>query len=52
VVKDELWVSAVARIPMNRPVKGSEVVLSRVSAKPLPNSLKAAPINWMLRRKR
>jgi len=47
---DELWVREVAKSPMKRPVRGSEVVLSRYSANPLPKSLKEAPINWMLSR--
>jgi len=38
----------VARIPMNRPTKGLEVVLIRFSANSLPKPLKAIPIRPML----
>ena len=48
VVVDELWTKLVAKIPINKPTKGLEVVRSKFSAKPLPKPLKAAPIRPIL----
>ena len=44
VVVPELWIKLVARIPMNNPTKGLDVVVIRRSAKPLPKPVKAWPI--------
>jgi hypothetical protein len=52
VVVDELWMILVAKIPINNPTKGSEVVRIRSSAKVRPKPLKAAPIRPMLTRNR
>jgi len=48
VVVPELWIRLVARIPMNRPTKGLEVVVIRRWAKPSPKPLKAWLIKLML----
>jgi hypothetical protein len=45
VVVPELCIMLVARIPMNKPTKGLEVVAIRRWAKPLPKPLKA----WLIR---
>jgi hypothetical protein len=50
VVVEELWTRLVAKIPINKPTKGLEVVLMRLSAKPSPKHLKATPIRPMLTR--
>jgi hypothetical protein len=39
-------------MPINKPTNGLEVVLIRLSAKPLPTPLKAAPIRAMLMKKK
>ncbi len=45
VVDEEDWIKEVARIPINKPATGLEVVAIRASANPLPNIFKASPIN-------
>jgi hypothetical protein len=50
VVDEEDWMREVARIPMNRPTRGFVVVAISVSAKPLPNILRDAPISSRLKR--
>jgi hypothetical protein len=52
VVDEELCINEVARIPINKPTKGLDVVEMSASARPLPNNLSAPPIKFMLNRKR
>jgi hypothetical protein len=52
VVEDELWIREVAKMPINKPTNGLEVVAIRVSAKPLPKSFRDDPIKLMLSKKR
>jgi hypothetical protein len=50
VVVEELWISEVASIPMNKPTSGLEVLVIRVSARSLPNIFIEVPIRSMLNR--
>jgi len=51
VVTDELCTIAVASIPTKKATKGFVVIDISCSAKPVPNSLKEAPISLMLSKK-
>jgi hypothetical protein len=52
VVVEELWMTDVVKMPMNRPTKGLEVPLMRLSEKPLPNIFIDVPIMSILKRNR
>jgi hypothetical protein len=52
VVVDELWITEVANIPINKPTTGFDVPAMSVSAKPFPNNFIEVLIRSMLKRKR
>jgi hypothetical protein len=52
VVDEELWIREVARTPINRPTSGTDVLAINVSANPLPNIFKEAPIRLILNKNR
>jgi hypothetical protein len=52
VVEDELCITEVTKIPINKPTMGLDVELISVSANPFPNNLSDDPIRSILNRNR